>query len=195
MKITIDTEILNKYNLSIKEFFILYLNYLDFDISSINSSLVEKGVVGNNLYENNKLVLSNNTKDLISTIFIESDKNVQKVDNRFENLAQKLRDLYPKGNKPGTSYPWRDSNVVIAKKLKTLVYKHNVQFTDEQAINATRKYVESFNGDYRYMQLLKYFIWKSKTGEDGTEFNSTLLSYIENEGQIESNNDWTAELR
>ena len=47
MKITIDTEILNKYNLSIEEFFILYLNYLNFDISSINSSLVEKGIVGN----------------------------------------------------------------------------------------------------------------------------------------------------
>lgn len=195
MKITIDTDILNKYNLSTEEFMLLYLNYLEFDISSINSSLVEKNIVDINLYNNSRVILSDKTKDLITTILIESDKNVQKVDTRFENLAQKLRDLYPKGNKPGTNYPWRDSNVVIAKKLKTLVYKHNIQFTDEQAINATKKYIESFNGDYRYMQLLKYFIWKSKTGEDGTEFNSTLLSYIENEGQIDTNNDWTAELR
>lgn len=195
MKITIDTEILNKYNLSIEEFMILYLNYKGFDISSINNSLVEKKIAGINLYEDGKLVISQATLELINTVIVESDKIIQNQDDRLNNLAQQLRDLYPKGNKAGTSYPWRDSNIVIARKLKTLISKYNVSFTDEQAINATRKYVESFNGDYRYMQLLKYFIWKSKTNEDGTEFNSTLLSYIENEGQIDTNNDWTAELR
>ena len=76
-------------------------------------------------------------------------------------------------------------------------YSSEENFTDEQAINATRKYVNSFNGDYQYMQLLKYFICKRTTGfGNATEDNSQLLSYIENEGQEDNiNNDWTSELK
>ena len=195
MKITIDTDILNKYNLSIEEFMLLYLNYKNFDFHSIKDSIIFKGYASQNLYDDTKLILGSTENELVVSIIVESDKKIQKEIDRFEELAKKLRELYPKGNKAGTSYPWRDSVVVIAKRLKTLVSRYGASFTDEQAIEATRKYIQSFNGDYRYMQLLKYFIWKSKTGEEGAEFNSTLLSYIENEGQIDSNNDWTAELR
>ena len=47
--------------------------------------------------------------------------------------------------------------------------------------------MQSFNGDYRYMRLLKYFIWKNdKVKTDSgvsIEQVSDLASYIENEGQ------------
>ena len=113
------------------------------------------------------------------------------VGDRYEILAAKLIELYPKGKKEGTSYMWRDSKSIIAKRLRALVKRYNVSFTDEQAINATKRYVESFNGNYKYMQLLKYFISK-KTAIDGSiEETSQLLSYIENEGQEDANNDWT----
>jgi hypothetical protein len=115
--------------------------------------------------------------------------------DRYELLAAQLREIFPKGRKEGTSYMWRDSNSIIAKKLKALVSKYGECFTDEQAINATRKYVESFNGNYRYMQLLKYFISKKVVNDGEVEETSQLLSYIENEGQSDYNNEWTAELK
>ena len=64
-----------------------------------------------------------------------------------------------------------------------------------QIINATKKYIESFNGDYKYAQLLKYFISKKVDGEKG----SRLFAYIENADQEdlgnENNVDWTNALK
>lgn len=135
---------------------------------------------------------------------IEFVNNALEVSNstlvtKYERLAEKMRELFPKGKKPGTNYMWRDSISVIAKRLKTVQMKykecHGVEFTEEQALNATKAYVESFNGDYRYMQLLKYFISKSVVVAGAVEENSQLMSYIENEG-LDNNpdRDWTSTL-
>jgi hypothetical protein len=78
-----------------------------------------------------------------------------------------------------------------------LVAKYGYTFTEEEAITATKAYIQSFNGDYRYMQLLKYFILKSVNNPSGdVEIKSEFMSYIENAGQEDSlGDDWTAELR
>ena len=70
------------------------------------------------------------------------------------------------------------------------------QFTDEQIVQAAEKYVQGFNGNYQYMRLLKYFIFKEKVGANGeVEGDSELISYIENAGQEEDlKNDWTSSL-
>ena len=104
-----------------------------------------------------------------------------------------MRDLYPSGKKPGTNYSWKDSGIVIAQKLKTLVAKFRCSFTEEEALEATKRYIESFNGNYKYMSILMYFIYKNKNSEK--EFDSQLLSYIENEAQSDDDYDWTAELK
>lgn len=117
----------------------------------------------------------------------------------FEEMADKMRNLFPKGKKPGTNYMWRDSVAIIAKRLKAVQRKykevHGCEFTQEQAINATKAYVESFNGDYRYMQLLKYFISKAVVVNGVVEESSQLMSYIENEGPDNNpDRDWTSTL-
>ena len=133
--------------------------------------------------------------ELIESIFLNSEfKSEDPGEDKFEDLAIKLREIFPTGKKPGTSLMWRDSTAIITKKLKTLAKKYQCSFTDEQAINAAKKYVESFNGDYRFMQVLKYFICKKdvNTGDE----NSQLLSYIANEGAVEPVNDsWMDSVR
>lgn len=133
--------------------------------------------------------------ELIESIFLNSEfKSEDPGEDKFEDLAIKLREIFPTGKKPGTSLMWRDSTAIITKKLKTLAKKYQCSFTDEQAINAAKKYVESFNGDYRFMQVLKYFICKKdvNTGDE----NSQLLSYIANEGAVEPINDsWMDSVR
>lgn len=117
--------------------------------------------------------------ELVESILLDSEFTSPKgEDDRYLNLAAKLIELYPKGRKEGTNYMWRDSKAIIAKRLKAIVKKYEVEFTDEEAVEATRRYVASFNGDYRYMQLLKYFLTKKNTitGEE----NSQFLSYLEN---------------
>ena len=86
--------------------------------------------------------------------------------------------------------------VEIARKLKNLVAKYNCKFTEEEAINATKAYVESFNGDYKYMKLLKYFLLKTPINNNGDiEVQSEFMSYLENKDYINRNDDnWTIDL-
>lgn len=129
--------------------------------------------------------------DFVETLFLNSEfsnKN-NKVD-KYEELAKKLREIFPKGKKSGTSLMWRGSVFEITKKLKTLEKKTGAKFTEQQAIEATKKYVDSFNGIYTYMQVLPYFILKQVPVNGVYEERSQFLSYIENEGQSEHNNEW-----
>lgn len=191
MNVTINSSVLQKYNLSIKEFLVLYLCFLETDIEKTINSLVEKRIADKNLYNNIDLILSDNTKELIATILVESDKAVVNNQEKFNQLAEKMRELYPAGKKPGTTYYWKDSVPIIARKLETLVSKFNVNFTEEEVLNATRRYIDSFNGDYRYMQLLKYFILK--TDRTTGEVRSELLAFLANEDD-EDSTDWTTNL-
>lgn len=191
-KVSINKDVLEKNNLSMDEFLVLLLTYNKANIQEVKESLVQKGLADFSVMDN-ELVISNVTKDLITSVTIDSDKAVISKDKEFRELAEKLKELFPKGKKAGTTYMWRDSTAVIARKLKTLVVKYDYEFTEEQALKATKAYVESFNGDYTYMQLLKYFILK--TLPDG-EIKSDFMSYIENEGQEDELSDnWLNEMR
>lgn len=192
MKFTIDEEILNKYDLSVGDFMILYLGMKSLNIKSIIESLVARGLADKNLFSEGNIVVSNKVKDILSTIVIESDKNVLNKDEEFIELANELRDLYPAGRKEGTTYMWRGTTAEIVKKLKTLVVKYGYTFTKDQVINATKEYINSFNGNYKRMRLLKYFILKSeRDADDNINVISELMSLIENAGQTNSQReDW-----
>lgn len=193
MRYTIDDAILSKYNLTEEEFIALVVSFKDLDIQRGNDNLIAKGIADRNIYDKTKIVLSNNTKDMISSIIVDSDKEIINREEEFLDVAESLRELYPKGKKPGTTYMWKDSNAIIAQKLKTLVVKFGYKFTKEQAIDATKRYIDSFKGDYRYMQLLKYFILK--TDRSIGEVRSDFMSYIENAGQEEVDSNWLSEIR
>lgn len=190
MRLTIDQSILDKYELSISEFMVLYLSINSVNIKSCMESLVAKGLADKNLFSENSIVVSDKIKDLISTIAIDSDKNVIDKDAEFIELANELRELYPAGRKEGTTYMWRGTTAEIAKKLKTLVVKYKYSFTREQVLKATKDYISSFNGNYKKMRLLKYFILKSeRDADDNINVISELMTLIENEGQIDSQRD------
>lgn len=196
MKLTIDQTILDKNGLTLEEFLVLYLNAKDVDTGKVSQSLVAKGLADKDLFSEEKLIVSNKVKDLISTVIIDSDKNVIDKDEEFTSLASELREIYPAGRKEGTSYMWRGTTAEIAKKLKTLVVKYGYSFSRENVIKATKEYVSSFNGNYRYMQLLKYFILKSvKDADNNVDIKSELMSLIENSGQLDDQrDDWVSNM-
>lgn len=196
MKLTIDQTILENNNLTLEEFLVLFLSAKEADIGDISQSLVAKGFADKDLFSSGKLVISDKVKDLISTISIDSDKNVIDKDSEFTELAAELREIYPAGRKDGTTYMWRGTTAEVAKKLKTLVVKYGFVINKESVIKATKEYVNSFNGNYRYMQLLKYFILKSVKDADGNvDIRSELMSIIENSGQLDAQReDWVSNM-
>lgn len=192
MRLTIDQTVLDKHDLTISEFMVLYLNVNSVDIKSCMDSIVAKGLADKNLFSEGSIVVSDKVKELVSTIAIDSDKSVIDKDAEFIELANELRELYPAGRKEGTTYMWRGTTAEIAKKLKTLVVKYKYSFTREQVIKATKEYISSFNGNYKKMRLLKYFILKSeRDADDNVNVISELMTLIENEGQTEvRRDDW-----
>ena len=108
---------------------------------------------------------------------MKSDIKVISSGLDFNTLAARLQGIYPSGIKSGTTYNWRGSNEDIAQKLRTLIAKYNFFFTEEEAVKATKKYVDSFENKEK-MQLLKYFILKTKN--DGT-IDSMFMTIIEND--------------
>lgn len=175
MKITIDTEILQRNELTLGEFLVMLFGYCDFKYKENFDKLVEKNLISKNLFDKDSMVLSNNTRDLIAKVLIESDAKVMGYDLNFEELAKKLQDLYPKGNKQGTTYNWRDNTAVIAFKLRTLVAKYGFIFTEDEAIKATKEYVESFGDDNKNMKLLKYFILRTSKNDDMDSIFMTII--------------------
>lgn len=190
MRLTIDQAVLDKHGLTIGEFMVLYLNANSVNIKSCMESLVAKSLADKNLFSEGNIVVSDKVKDLVSTIAIDSDKSVIDKDDEFIELANELRELYPAGRKEGTTYMWRGTTAEIAKKLKTLVVKYKYSFTKEQVIKATKEYISSFNGNYKKMRLLKYFILKSeRDADDNINVISELMTLIENEGQTDAQRD------
>ena len=134
---------------------------------------------------------------------IMADSNAgSNSDDRCNALADKLREIFPAGKKPGYAYTWRDSTSCIADRLKKFFLKYG-DYRDEDIIRVTKEYVDSFNGNYQYMQLLKYFIWKNKvTGEEvvrgrvvgEVERQSQLAAYLEDTPDKKPSIEWDTRL-
>lgn len=161
-------------------------------------ALVQKGFITaerNDLFQQTGWRLTNKGSQILDSVIMDSDKQ-QEPQDRLILLAARLKEIFPKGKKDGTNYYWADGVALIVRRLKLFFKKYGNDFTDEQIIQATEKYVQGFNGNYQYMRLLKYFIFKEKIGAGGeVEGDSELISYIENAGQEENlRNDWTSSI-
>ena len=188
MKLTINTDVLSKNNLTLGEFLLLLMGYYEVDYINTFDTLVEKGLIEQNLFKSMSAVLSDNSKNLIAKVLMESDDKAVKSGIDFDKLAETLRECYPKGIKPGTTYEWRGKLDEIAQKLRTLVVRYDFQFTEEEAIAAVKEYVDSYN-DYKYMQLLRNFILNTRKDSNGRlEIESLFMTIIENNREENEDN-------
>lgn len=196
MKHTIDSAVVEKHHLTVNEFLLLLFFTGMGDTQKCVDSLLKKGLVERNIFNQEQIVLTLKTKELVHDILLNSNGKVNGKERDFDNLANKLREIFPKGCKDGTNYNWRGSTAEISRKLKNLVVKYDCQFTDEEAIEATKAYVASFNGNYRYMKLLKYFLLKTPVNNNGdVEIESEFMTFLENKGAAEQRNaNWAVDL-
>ena len=169
------------------------------NLEGAERALIQKGLITaerNDLFQQVGWRLTNKGTEVLDSVIMDSDKE-QEPQDRLIQLATKLKEIFPKGKKDGTNYYWADGVALIVRRLKLFFKKYGNKFTDEQIIQAAEKYVQGFNGNYQYMRLLKYFIFKEKVGANGeVEGDSELISYIENASQEEDlRNDWATTLR
>jgi len=196
MTVCLSKEGCQKNNVSIGEALLLLSIHNNADLDVAQKELIRKGYITadrNDLFQQVGWRLTNKGTEVIDSVIVDSDKK-SKPDERLTQLATRLKEVFPKGKKDGTNYYWADGVALIVRRLKLFFRKYGDTYTDEQIVKAAEKYVQGFNGNYTYMRLLKYFIFKEKVGAAGeVEGESELINYIENAGQEENlRNDWTS---
>lgn len=218
MTLSISNKGCSDNQISIDETIALFIIYHRLDIEKANKELINKGYI--TPYFDGKAnikewVLTPEGSSKLEAVIVDSDKK-QEPSSRLNNLAIKLKEVFPKGKKNGTNYYWADGTALIVRRLKTFFKKYADtfpslfeleyqtlttqefdDFIDEIIIKAAQNYVDSFNGIYTYMKLLKYFIFKEKLGVGGDiEGESDLITFMENSSQeCEINRDWTTQLK
>lgn len=199
MTVCLNKKAAQQNGITIDEALLMLVIHNRVDLESTEKLLIQKGFITaerNDLFQQVGWRLTNKGSEILESIIIDSDKQ-QEPQDKLNLLATRLKEIFPKGKKDGTNYYWADGVALIVRRLKLFFKKYGNDFTDEQIIQATEKYVQGFNGNYQYMRLLKYFIFKEKVGVGGeVEGDSELINYIENAGQEEDlRNDWATTLR
>lgn len=184
--------------ITIDEALLMLVIHNKVNLESAEKALIQKGLITaerDDLFQQVGWRLTNKGTEVLDSVIMDSDKE-QEPQDRLIQLATRLKEIFPKGKKDGTNYYWTEGVALIVRRLKLFFRKYGNKFTDEQIIQAAEKYVQGFNGSYRYMRLLKYFIFKEEVGANGeVEGGSELINYIENAGQEENlRDDWTSNL-
>lgn len=198
MTISLNKEACSNNNITLGEALLMIVIANKADLKKAEQALISKGYITaerNRLFQPIGWVLTRKGATVIDSVILDSDKH-QEPQDKLNSLATRLKEIFPKGKKDGTNYYWAEGVALIVRRLKLFFKKYGNEFTDEQITTAAEKYVQSFNGNYQYMKLLKYFIFKEKVGAAGeVEGESELINYIENAGQEESlRNNWLGEI-
>ena len=197
MTISINDEVCYKYGLKEEELLVLLLVKSGAYIPTILDNLEKDKKIIKDMFGN--YMITQKWDDVVSSVILDSDKEVQPED-KLEDLALKLAAIFPKEKKAGTCHYFRGNRKDNVLKLKKFFKLYGNKYTEEQILKAAKSYVDSFNGNYQYMRILKYFIWKDEVkinaeGKKYIEETSDLASWIENEGQEDClSNDWTSTL-
>lgn len=200
MKYVISTKALRDRGIKEEEALAVLLLTACDNISELFERLIKKGYIRRTEgifeqgFEINETFLSK-----VQAALLSKDPDVPEED-KLGALASKLMEIFPKGKKEGTTSYWRGNRKEIRERLQKFFKLYGNKYTDEQILKATQDYVSSFNGNYSYMRVLKYFILKDerKSDEEGkliVQQVSDLATFIENAEDLDPiRNDWTSNL-
>lgn len=200
MKYVISTKALRDRGIKEEEALAVLLLTACDNISELFERLIKKGYIRRTEgifgqgFEINETFLNK-----VQAALLSKDPDVPEED-KLDTLASQLMEVFPKGKKEGTTSYWRGNRKEIRERLQKFFKLYGNKYTDEQILKATQDYVSSFNGNYSYMRVLKYFILKDerKSDEDGkliVQQVSDLATFIENAEDLDPvRNDWTSNL-
>lgn len=202
--LTLNRVVLGQGGLDLAEALALISVQFNLDMNKAFENIANKGLIGDSYFEanqNGKYFITEKGNKVLKQ-YIHSEGTVAKIKvskYRLEELATKMREIYPSGKKPGTDYYWRSNVADLKNKLDTFFKVYGDKYSDEQILRATQNYVNAFSVDNKYMLLLNYFIWKEKGHYDGgtVSRNSELANRLENleDTSINLKEDWTSNIK
>ena len=199
MKITIDEDICKKYKITVSEVLMILLIKFETNILELGEQMMATEMIVPHDIIDGRYLVTQRWNDVVENIILDSDKYKQPID-RLDQLVTQLQKIFPEGKKEGTSQYWRGNKREISLRLKKFFKLYDNTYTDEQILTAAKNYVKGFNGQYNYMRVLKYFIWKDEkkmTEDEKIQIIevSDLANYIENADNTNNLKDeWTSTL-
>lgn len=136
--------------------------------------------------QDGKFIIPEFTKSVVQKITSESG-NIN--EDRLNSLASKIQKCFPEGKPQGSVAYYRANKREIIFQLQKF-FIHYGNYSDEDILNATKSYVESFRGNYRYLPIITNFILKStktldEMGNPVIKESSQLATQLENKQQEE----------
>lgn len=195
IRYVIDEEVCKKYRLEIPELLVILLLSCDKTYEDTLKNLIDRGILEEEktlLGKDYKITLSWYDK-VMNALADGALKSEAGIEARIDDLAEKLMNTFPSGKKEGTNKYWRGNIRDIKLKLKKFFIKYGDKYTNEDILRAAESYVRSFNGDYRFMRTLQYFIYKDERRIGGEE-GSDLETLLENAGQQDEHKSDIGEL-
>ena len=189
-RITIDPKVLEKNNLTMAEFIIILAAVWHIDLDEAAHNMIRMGTARSEL----GLVMPNQIASERFYSALSDSAAPQISDEDLMTLVKKLKTIYPKGMKPGTTVYWAEGPELIARRLRLFFRKYG-EYPPEEIIDATQRYVTAMQNSM-FMRTLKNFIFtEDYSGNDN--FSSDLYNYLENkeESSEAPNVDWTATVK
>lgn len=189
-RITIDPEAIEKNNLTLGEFILVLAAYWKVDLDEAAHHMLRMGTARNEL----GLVLPNQIAIEKFHNAIADSAAPQISEEDLLDLAKKMKTVYPKGMKPGTTTYWAEGPQIIARRLRLFIKKYG-EYSAEDILGATQKYVKEMTGNM-FMRTLKNFIF-TEDYSGNNNFSSDLYNWLENSDEpIDTpNSDWTANVK
>lgn len=193
----IDLAILAEYDVSVNDCMALIKIYRDDDFN-FNTIGVDYNILQEQKFikiiknaEGDHYILRQRGSDFIDAVIGQSAviKSAKKKRNAVNvDLLTKLPEFRNKwkGLKPGSM-----GSLQSCKDKLTRWMGENPNYTLDEIIGAAEAYIDSLNGDYRFLQRADYFIYKQ---ENNREESSRLSAFIDEIGTNISQGDWTSKL-
>lgn len=181
MRLTIDSKICAKHQLNVNEFFLLHLIMQGQDCKNMIETLVRRGILQE---QDGKCIIPDITKSVVNDILVECGN----IDNKnLDTLAMKMQKCFPMGKPQGSIAYYRSNKREIIFQLQKFFLQYG-NYSDEDIIAATKMFVDSFNGNYKYLPVITNFILKStktldELGNPVVKESSQLATQLENKQQ------------
>lgn len=197
MRLVIDEANCLKHKLTPEEVLIALAVRSSKDFKGTLDNLVKREVL---VIKGGKYLITQRWEDEIDEVLLDSMGHTHS-DEGLLKLAEQMRGCYPEGRMPNSPYYYRSNRNEVMHQLKKFFEVHG-NYPDEEIIEATKRFVASFNGDYHFLPMLKYFITKNKvvTDEEGdnhiSEY-SPLADFLENkeDNAALTPDDWLVNMR
>ena len=190
MNISIDDKVLSNLKtadgqkLDINELLVCMIILMNENPTDVTQRLLNRGVL---IKDNNTQQLHVFRKyiDLVEGILLASDKAVPTLSS-LDELVNKLQELFPK-ERMNDRYAYRGNKRDVTERLQKF-FKLYGQYSYDDVLECTKRYVERFKYDRTGMRILPYFIMK-KT-DDGLKSDlATELDNMDTDEITQSNND------